>query len=145
MRRKLKKLGSKDRHRFRAEFVQLDDKPAWKGTVVVIVLRNVRLVTTGERIANRVSFTWGTVFQRLGRMEAGHEVEFDARVVKRRTGYRGPDYLLRAENPPRTVWKLSHPSRVQRILLDGSTQAHSRRSSPPALHDSAGGRGGCHE
>lgn len=145
MRRKFKKLGSKNRHHFWAEFVQLADKPAWKGTVVVIVLRNVRLVTTGERIANRVCFTWGTVFQRLGRMEVGHEVEFDARVVKRKTGYRGPDYVLRAENPPRTVWKLSHPSRVRSVLRDGGKQADSRCSSPPALHDSAGEAGSCHE
>src|SRR5262249_10438201 len=107
----LKKLCSKNRRRFRAKVVQLDDKPAWSGTAVVIVLRNVRPVTTGERFANRVPFIWGTVFQRLGRLDAGDEIEFDARVVKRKTGYWGPDYLLRVENPPRTVWKLSYPSR----------------------------------
>ena len=81
MRRTFKKLGSKDRHGFRAEFVQLEDKPALKGLAVVVVLRNVRLRATGERIANRVSFSLGTAFQRLGRLVAGDVIEFDARVV----------------------------------------------------------------
>ena len=114
-RRRLKTLGSEQRHQFRAKFVKLADKPSYRGVEVAIVLENVRLWPEGVRVAGRIVFTWTVRFQRLGRMASGQWIDFRARVVKKQMVYRGPDYLQQTENLPRVEWKLSHPSQIRKV------------------------------
>jgi hypothetical protein len=114
-RRKLKTLGSDTRRRFRAKFVKLADEPGYRGLAVAIIFKNVKLWPDGDRVAGRVSFTWATRFQRLGKLQPGQWIEFEARVAKVETGYDGPDYLRRIECPIKIEWKLRHPSKVRKV------------------------------
>jgi hypothetical protein len=116
MKKRLNNIGPKQRHRFRGEFVRYGERDGWwSGNNVTVLLRNIRLVPGGEEIADHLWFNWTAGFQRLGNLEAGDLIEFDARAIKTATGYRGDDMLLRAENPPRTIWKRSHPSRIVKL------------------------------
>lgn len=117
-RRKLKDLNRDKRHRFRAKFVKLEDKPAFKGMATVIIFKNLKVWPEGDRVARRISFTLATRFQRLGRLNPGQWVEFEARVVRVETGYDGPDYLTRIENPKRFEWRLRHPSKIRKVSQD---------------------------
>lgn len=114
-RRKLKSLGSETRHRFRAKFVRLDDKPGYREMGVTIIFENVKVWPDGDRVARRVSFTWSVRFQRLGRLNPGQWVEFEARVAKVETRYDGPDYLLRIEKPHKVEWQLRNPSKLRLV------------------------------
>ena len=116
MKKRLNNIGPMQRHRFQGEFVRYGERDGWwSGNNVTVLLRNIRLVPGGEGVADHLWFNWTGGFQRLGNLEAGDLIEFDARAIKTVTGYRGDDILLRAENPPRTTWKLSHPSRIVKV------------------------------
>jgi hypothetical protein len=116
MKKKLNNIGPKKRHRFRGEFVRYGQRDGWwSGNNVTVLLRNICLAPEGEEVAEHLWFNWTGGFQRLGNLEAGDLIEFDARASRVVKGYRGGDFLLQAENSPRTVWKLSHPSRVVKI------------------------------
>jgi hypothetical protein len=116
MRKKLTNIGPKQRHRFRGEFVRYGEKEGWwSGNNVTVLLKNVCLLPGGESVADHLSFNWTGGFQRLGNLDAGDLIEFDARAIKTMKGYRGSDFLLQDENPPRMVWKLSHPSRIEKV------------------------------
>jgi len=115
MGRKLNNIGSKQRHRFRGEFVRYGERDAsWAGNNVTVLLRNICLVPGEEQVAHHLWFNWTTGFQRLGNLIAGDLVEFDARAIKSEEGYRGDDLLHQMENPPRMVWKLSHPTKIEK-------------------------------
>jgi hypothetical protein len=115
MPRRLNNIGPKRRHRFRGEFVRFGSKPGWAGTDVTVLLRRICLVPEVEQVADHLWFNWTRGFQRLGDLVAGDLIEFDARAVKYEKGYRGPDLVRQSENPPRTGWKLSHPSRIEKV------------------------------
>jgi hypothetical protein len=103
------------RYRFRAEFVRYGGKPGWKGATVTVLVRRVRLADTGNTVAAHLWLNCTKGFDALGDLAYGDRIEFDARVVRREAGYRGRDFLRRAENPHKTVWTLTHPSRVRRV------------------------------
>ncbi len=115
MRRRLHTLDPDRRYRFRAEFVRYGGKPGWKGETVTVLVRRVRLADTGNPLADHLWLNWTKGFEALGELAHGDRIEFDARVVQREAGYRGRDFLRRVENPHRTVWTLTQPSRVQRV------------------------------
>ena len=126
MKRKLNNIGSKKRHRFRAEFVRYGEKDGWWfGNNVTMLLRNICLVPGGEDVADHLWINWTSGFQRLGNLEAGDLLEFDARAIKVTEGYRGGDFLLQDEKPLRTVWKLSHPSRIEKVVQSPRNSAKS--------------------
>lgn len=116
MKKKLNNIGPKKRHRFLGEFILYGVKDGWwSGNNVTVLLRDITLLPGGEHVADHLWFNWTSGFQRLGNLEAGDLIEFDARAIKTVTGYRGDDMLLQAENPPRTIWKLSHPSKIEKV------------------------------
>ena len=103
MRQRLHELDPDRRHRFRAEFVRYGDKPGWKGATVTVLVGRVRLVATGNTVAAHLWLNWTKGFEALGDLTHGDRIEFDDRVVRRETGYRGRDFLRRAENPHKNV------------------------------------------
>lgn len=116
MRQRLQTLDPNRRYRFRAEFVRYGVKPGWKGATATVLVRRVRLVATGNTVAAHLWLNWTKGFEALGDLTYGDRIEFDARAVLPETGYRGRDFLRRAENLHRTVWTLTHPSRVRRVV-----------------------------
>lgn len=116
--KKLNNIGPKKRHRFRGEFIRYGVKDGWwSGNNATVLLRNITILPGGEQVADYLWFNWTGGFQRLGNLEAGDLIEFDARALRAIKGYRDGDQLLQEENPPRMVWKLSHPSRIEKIVL----------------------------
>lgn len=116
MKRKLNNIGPKKRHRFRGEFIRFGEKDGWwSGNNVTVLLRNICLVPGEDQVADDLWFSWTSGFQRLGDLEAGDLVEFDARAIKVVKGYRGDDFLLQEEKPPRTAWMLSRPTRIEKV------------------------------
>jgi len=116
-RRKLKSLGQEVRHRFRARFVKLTDKPGYKRGAVAIILSNVKVRPDADRVAARLSFTWSIRFQRLGKLAPGQWIEFEARVARVEKGYDGPDWLRRIENPSKVEWRLTQD--ILHTILQG--------------------------
>ena len=115
MKKRLTNIGPKKRHRFRGEFVRYGEKDGrWSGNNVTVLLKNITLLPGGERVADHLWFNWTGGFQRLGDLQAGDLVEFDARAIRSEEGYLGDDLLLQIENPPRMVWKLSHPTKIEK-------------------------------
>ncbi len=114
-RNKLKQLGSGTRHVFRARFVELADKPGYKGMATIIRLRRVTVWNDGRRIPGCISFSWAKQFQRLGRLIPGQWIEFEARVARVESGYKGPDFLLRREKPLRVSWQLKNPTKIRLV------------------------------
>lgn len=116
MKKKLNNIGSKKRHRFRGEFVRYGEKDGWwSGNNVTVLLMNITLLLGGEHVADHLWFHWTVGFQRLGNLEAGDLIEFDARAIKAKQGYQGDDLLLQNEKPLRILWMLSHPSRIEKV------------------------------
>jgi hypothetical protein len=110
---KLKDLQRDARYRFRARFRRLEDKQGYRVVDAAVVLEDVRLVSSGTQVLKQVCFTKSTLFDRLGRLELGDLVEFDARVTKVQLGYDGSDFLKRIEQPPRVEWRLTHPTKIR--------------------------------
>ena len=121
-RNSLKKLGQGTRHVFRARFVQLADKPGFKGMTTIIRLRRVTVWNDGRRIPGCISLPWAKQFQRLGRLTPGQWIEFEARVARVESGYKGPDYLLRREKPLRVSWQLKNPTKIRLVGKEEMTQ-----------------------
>lgn len=113
--KKLKSLGSSTRHVFRAKITKFTQRPRWKTFVPAIVLENVKLWPENERVAHSLWFLIGKNFQGSGRLEPGDWIEFEARAIVRKTGYRGPDQQIRQAYPPKTKWSLTHPSKVRKV------------------------------
>jgi hypothetical protein len=111
----LKKLGAGTRHLFRARYMELIDKPAYKGTTTTIRLRRVTVLNDAKRIPGIVYIPWTKQFQRLGRITPGQWIEFEARVARVESGYKGPDYLLRREKPLRVSWQLKNATKIRLV------------------------------
>ena len=74
-----------------------------------ILLRDVREVGTGERLADHLWFNQGSVW-RNARLEPGDVVTFAARVIEYHTGYWGPNRVRHALEPARCDFRLTPPS-----------------------------------
>jgi hypothetical protein len=112
---KMKQLGLGTRHVFRARLIEVADKPGYMGMTTIIRLRRVTVCLTGERLPGYISLPFAKQFQRLGRLAPGQWIEFEARVARVESGYKGRDYLRRREEPLRISWQLKNPSKVRLI------------------------------
>ncbi len=89
-----------------------------------VLVRNVRDAESGELLADHLWFNRGNIWRHIG-PRPGDRVQFIARAVEYRTGYWGPNRLVRADNPP-----------ARRVQADASRGADDHRA-PPAVEGRA--------
>lgn len=111
MRKKLKELGSADRHTFTAEVVRFGKKNGWVGEVKTILLKDVAL--DDEIVCNHIWFTCGKQFEKLA-LQPEDRISFSARVSKYIKGYKGwrEDVY---DHPIETDYRLSFPTKIKKI------------------------------
>lgn len=114
----LSQFGAGTRRLFCARFSSLVDQHTPRGLDVDVMLVKLRTWPELAFAADRIFFRYSTRWQRLGRIQPGQMIAFEARVVNVEVGYDGEDFLLRHENPRRRVWKLSNPSKVMLVESD---------------------------
>ena len=108
MRTELKKLGSRDRHRFTATVGGFGTKRGYQGRRLdTVLLRDVRC--DGDVVTDHLWMTCGKWSEQL---EEGMRISFDARVDSYLAGYRGrrDDYDL---PPPRMDYTVKRPTRLR--------------------------------
>jgi len=81
---------------------------------MTLLLRDVVMVETGEKATDHLWFNLTKGFEALGELNEGDVIEFDARVKSYQAGYRGRDIERELDNPPRTDYKLSHPTKIEK-------------------------------
>ena len=115
MRKKLKKIDGV-RSRFAGVFVRYGNTTGWTGMVEkTILVKDVRFGDSQEILCSHLWFNLTKGFQALGELQEGDLIEFDARVKPYRKGYWGWDSWRAVENPPTWDYKLSHPTKIQKI------------------------------
>ena len=115
MRTKLRKRKG-ERKRFRGVFERYGTKPNYHGfPEKTVLLKDVTEVGSRAVVTDHLWFSHTKGFQALGGLQPGDVVEFDARVKEYRAGYRGRKLDAMIENPPRTDFKLSHPTKIERV------------------------------
>ena len=115
MRQKLEQL-KEQRLKFYAVFERYGAKTNYRGhSEKTILLKNVCVLPTNEKITDHLWFSYTKGFQALGILEAGDMVGFDARSRRYRKGYWGHDFERQLENPPGWDWKLNYPTKIKRI------------------------------
>ncbi len=101
------------RTRFGASVEQFGQKPGWKGrSEQTMLLRDVRELQSGERVADHLWFTYTKRWQDAD-VSPGNKVEFDARVKAYECGYQGRRWKARVNNPPRVDFKLAYPTQIE--------------------------------
>lgn len=112
MRKNLKKRNEK-RTRFQGTFVRYGTKPGYTGyPQPTLLLKDIVELESGERVTGHLWFNKTKGFEAVGPLGEGDVVEFDARVKRYEAGYRGRVIDRGLDNPPRTDYKLSHPTRI---------------------------------
>lgn len=103
------------RRRFRATFVRYGKATAYKGApLTTILLRDVKLVETGEVVTDHLWLKVGKQLGAVGWLHDGDAIEFDARAKRYEKGYRGWRY--KPDAPPATSdWKLAFPTKVSKV------------------------------
>lgn len=97
---------------FTATFKRYGKKSSYKGLPkTTILLTGVKL--DGKTVADHVWFTMTKGFERLGELEEGTVLQFDARVSKYVKGYKGFREDVWLENPPIEDFKLSYPTKIK--------------------------------
>lgn len=112
LRKELQKLNGTERHRFTATFERFGMKNGWVGMEKTLLLVDVKLY--GKTVCDHLWFSCGKSFERLS-LKKGDEIEFFARVSKYTKGYRGYREDAAIDNPIRTDYRLSNPTKVSRI------------------------------
>ena len=100
---------------FRAKIEKFSERPRWSKFEPTIVLDNVKLWPSNERVAHNLWFFLGKSFLLAGGLEPGDWIEFEARPVVKNTGYRGPHQQLRRAFRGKFKWTLTRPSKVRRV------------------------------
>lgn len=102
-----------ERATFRGTFTRFGTKRGWEGreafTVLLIDIRDAR----GQPVCDHLWLNLTLQLERLG-LEPGDIVQFDARVKAYTKGYFGRR-TDGWEKPIETDYKLSHPTKVQKI------------------------------
>lgn len=107
MRTGLKKLGNQDRFTFTGEFVRTGFKTTYYGgqhCQPTLMLRNIK--HDGQLVTNHLWFNYGKMFQKLGWLQVGDQLQFDARV---------DDYYKGFIKHNKHDYKLSRPTKIKRI------------------------------
>lgn len=103
MRKQLQQLGKDERHTFTAIFDRTGFKKGYTDYEPTLCLEHVKL--NGEEVTNHLWFNYGKSFAKLGELEQGDLIQFDARVSFYQKGY----YL----GPKSTDCKLERPTKVK--------------------------------
>ena len=74
-----------------------------------ILLRDVREVGSGERLADHLWFNQGSGWLKVC-LVPGDVVTFEARVIEYHTGYWGPNWARQSLEPARCDFRLTPPS-----------------------------------
>lgn len=112
MRTNLKKLDN-CRMKFTGTFERYGQKTNFKGypekTVLLLAIKD----PSGKTVTDHIWFSLTKGLQSLGDLQEGHVIEFHARVREYVKGYKGYREDVMFENPPRTDYKLSHPTKFR--------------------------------
>ena len=111
MRKKLKEIGSQDRHTFTGIFIRTGWKSGYKGDLQTVLLQDVK-DSNGEVITDHLWFNLTKGFQSAD-LHEGDIVQFDARVARYEKGYKG--YRMDVYCPIETDYKLSFPTKVKNL------------------------------
>ena len=119
MRKELKKITNKERHRFVATVSKFGWKAGWNAPEPTILLTEIKLETENEIITDHLWFNLGKQFSELN-LKEGDIIAFDARVGKYKKGYYGDvDYFFMKNGyfpPAPTVdYKLERPTKVKKL------------------------------
>jgi len=115
MRKGLQKLDGQ-RRTFAGTFERYGSKTSYRGPPKVTLLFSNICDSSGREVADHVWFTETQGFKRLGTLEQGCRVQFDARVTEYTKGYRGRREDVWMDNPPRTDYRLSYPTKVKKVI-----------------------------
>ena len=126
MRKKLKQLGSEERHTFTAEFGRFGTKTGWRYPVRTVLLKNIKLKDSDGVLTDHLWFTCGKQFDEIC-LEEGDRVQFDARVDSYTKGYFGHDELKALECPVEKDFRLSRPTNVFKLDLAGNASPKPER------------------
>lgn len=111
MRRKLKEKEN-SRETFTGEFEKYGWKTGYTYPERTILLLNIKS-ENGENVADHLWFNLTKGFAELGELKKGDLIRFKARVKRYTKGYKG--YREDIYKPIETDYKLSHPSKVEKI------------------------------
>lgn len=114
MRKQLKKIEG-ERHTFAGTFVRYGSKSAYRGAPIKTLLFHDICDSTGAEVAGHIWFTDTKGFDRAGPFVEGDRVQFDARVTEYTKGYKGRREDVWMENPLRTDYRLSWPTKIRII------------------------------
>lgn len=117
MRKNLKTIGNKERHRYCAEVAKFGWKSGWNEAEPTILLKDIKLYKSDEVIVDHLWFSLGKQFRDLN-LKEGDIISFDARVSKYVKGYMGDElYFLnktgRLPAPISTDYKLERPTKIK--------------------------------
>jgi hypothetical protein len=113
MRKELSKI-KEIRKRFTGTFVRFGEKKDWNGyNQRTLLLQKVAGVDSPEILTDHLWFTYSKAFEDLGFLKEGDTIEFDARVKEYVKGYVN---RLGKIDQRRNDFKLSHPTKVKRVL-----------------------------
>lgn len=112
MRKELKKI-EEERKSFIGTFKRFGMKNGFKGPQKTVLLVDIK-DTEKKEVADHLWFNYTKGFEKLGELNEGDVIRFDARVKKYEKGYKGyRDDVFNA--PIRTDYKLSHPSKIIKL------------------------------
>lgn len=112
MRKRLKKLGSKQRYQFTGIFKRtgyLNSFGHEKSTILLIHIND----SNGRLVTNHIWFNYTKGFEKLGRLKAGDKISFMARVSSYVKGYQGYDIEKQMDHPIRQDYKLNYPTKIK--------------------------------
>lgn len=116
--RKELKAVSEQRMTFTAEFGRYGTKQNFGGGIdKTILLKNV-CFADGKPACDHIWFMVRKTWEAMGELTSGEIVQFDARVKAYQKGYKGHRIDAIIENPVRTDYKLSHPTKIRKIVLE---------------------------
>jgi hypothetical protein len=116
MRKKLSKIENV-RTSFSGVFVRYGKKTGYRGgDIPTILLKDI--YQNDIVVADHIWFTLTKGFGNLGHLYGGEKILFQARVKEYLKGYKGWDEDRQMESPLSVDYKLSHPTKIEIVLVD---------------------------
>jgi len=107
VRKRLKQIGSQERHTYRGKFVRSGFKNDWGHYHPTLLLRDI-YDEQGEKVTDHLWFNYTLGFLRLGELMPDDQVSFSARVTTYEKGQRFARQL---------DVKLARPTKVRRLVV----------------------------
>lgn len=116
MRKQLSKINNV-RTGFTGVFVRFGTKSNWHGfPEKTVLLKDIKL--NGKEYADHLWFNYTKEFQKID-LQENDVVCFDARVKRYIKGYKGYREEMQYEHPIEEDYKLSHPTKVKKVINNG--------------------------